>query len=294
MAKPFLKWAGGKGQLLAKITENLPAGFNSYIEPFAGSGAVMFEIVSNFPDLETVIINDINADLVNTYLCIKGHCEEMIPILSALQEEYNNTPMESRDAIFYSIRDEYNKRASSPIRMACLFIFLNRTCFNGLYRVNAHNQYNVPHGKYKAPKICDSNNLRLVSRALNNVDVLCGDYEDLLQYVRPGAFVYLDPPYKPISETSSFNSYSSVKFDDEEQERLKRFCDSINESGAFFMLSNSDPRSVDPYNTFFDDLYADYHIQRVPAKRLINANASGRGEINELLITNYQNEALLF
>lgn len=294
MAKPFLKWAGGKSQLLPKIKENLPATFVSYIEPFAGSGAVMFEIVSTFPDIETVIINDLNADLVNTYLCIKEHCEEMIPVLSALQEEYNNTPVEARDAIFYSIRDEYNRRASSPVRMACLFIFLNRTCFNGLYRVNARNQYNVPHGKYKAPKICDSNNLRLVSRALNNVEVLCGDYEDLLQYVRPGTFVYLDPPYKPISETSSFNSYSSVKFDDDEQERLKRFCDSINEQGGFFMLSNSDPRSVDPRNTFFDDLYADYHIQRVPAKRLINANATGRGEVNELLITNYQNEALLF
>ena len=136
-------------------------------------------------------------------------------------------------------------------------------------------------------KICDEQNLRDVSLALNRVSVYNGDYDELRQYVPPGTFVYLDPPYKPISETSSFNSYSSTKFDDGEQERLKRFCDYINEHNAFFMLSNSDPRSVDPENTFFDVLYADYHIQRVPAKRLINANASGRGEINELLITNY-------
>ena len=294
MARPFLKWAGGKTQLLPVITDNLPHGFNSYIEPFAGSGAVMFEINSNHFGLESVIINDINADLVNTYLCIKDHCEEMIPILMAMQEEYNSASADTRDEIFYALRKEYNKRASTPVRMACLFIFLNRTCFNGLYRVNAHNGFNVPHGKYKAPRICDVQNLREVSLVLQNVEVLNGDYDNLRQFVRPGVFVYLDPPYKPVSETSSFTSYSSVKFDDEELIRLKRFCDFINEQGATFMLSNSDPRSIDPDNTFFDDLYAEYHIQRVPAKRLINANASGRGEINELLIMNYQNETLLF
>lgn len=294
MAKPFLKWAGGKSQLLSVINDNLPREFNSYIEPFAGSGAVMFDIVSNHSGLESVVINDINADLVNTYLCIKEHCEEMIPVLTELQEEYNNADTETRDKVFYSLRDEYNTRASSSIRMACLFIFLNRTCFNGLYRVNAHNLFNVPHGKYKSPRICDAQNLRSVSSALDGVEVLNGDYDELRRFVRPGTFVYLDPPYKPISETSSFTSYSSVKFDDEEQTRLKRFCDYVNEQGAAFMLSNSDPRSIDPNNTFFDELYAEYHIQRVPAKRLINANASGRGEVNELLITNYQNDALLF
>lgn len=294
MAKPFLKWAGGKTQLLSVITNNLPGEFNSYIEPFAGSGAVMFDIVSNRPGLESVIINDINTDLVNTYLNIKEHCEEMISILAVMQEEYNTATPETRDGLYYALREEYNGRTSSPVRMACLFIFLNRTCFNGLYRVNARNLFNVPHGKYKSPRICDAQNLRSVSSALEGVEVFNGDYDELRRFVRPGTFVYLDPPYKPISETSSFTSYSSVKFDDEEQTRLKRFCDYVNDQGAAFMLSNSDPRSTDPNNTFFDELYADYHIQRVPAKRLINANASGRGEVNELLITNYQNEALLF
>lgn len=294
MAKPFLKWAGGKSQLLPVITANLPREFSTYIEPFAGSGAAMFEIVSTRIGLKRVIINDINADLTNTYLNIKEHCDEMIPILSALQDEYCSAAPETRDNLFYTLRKEYNNRVSSPVRMSCLFIFLNRTCFNGLYRVNAHNQFNVPHGKYKSPRICDTQNLRAVSSALKGVDVFNGDYDNLRQYISPGTFVYLDPPYKPISETSSFNSYSSVKFDDKEQERLKVFCDFINEQGAFFMLSNSDPRSIDPNNTFFDDLYKDYCIQRVPAKRLINANASGRGEVNELLITNYQNEALFF
>lgn len=287
MAKPFLKWAGGKSQLLNVITDNLPQWFNTYIEPFAGSGAVMFDIVVNHPGLDNIIINDINADLVNTYLNIKEHCEEMIPILAAMQNEYNNADAETRDIIYHELRAEYNTRQSPPIRMACLFIFLNRTCFNGLYRVNAHNLFNVPHGRYGAPKICDAPNLRAVSLALENVEVLNGDYDNLRQFIHPGAFVYLDPPYKPISETSSFTSYSTVKFDDEEQERLKAFCDFINEQGALFMLSNSDPRSIDPHNTFFDDLYIEYNIQRVPAKRLINSNAAGRGEVNELLITNY-------
>ena len=293
MARPFLKWAGGKSQLLNRITDNLPQGFNAYIEPFVGSGAVMFDIVANHPGLESVIINDINADLVNTYLNIKEHCEEMIPILTTMQDEYINADVETRDNIFHALRTEYNTRLSPPVRMACLFIFLNRTCFNGLYRVNAHNLFNVPHGKYRTPRICDAPNLRAASLALENVDVLNGDYDNLRQYIHPGTFVYLDPPYKPISETSSFTSYSAVRFNDDEQVRLKEFCDFINEQDALFMLSNSDPRSIDPNNTFFDDLYADYHIQRVPAKRLINANANGRGEVNELLITNYQNEAIL-
>jgi DNA adenine methylase len=189
--------------------------------------------------------------------------------------------------MYYAIRDEYNQRNVSKLRMAALFIFLNRTCFNGLYRVNSKNLFNVPFGKYVNPKICDSANLRQVSDVLRKVEMKNGDYADLIQYVNEGCFIYLDPPYKPISETSAFNSYCAGGFDDGEQIRLKEFCDAINEAGATFMLSNSDPSSVNPENDFFDKLYSAYNIRRVKAKRNINSKAEKRGEINELLITNY-------
>ncbi len=293
MARPFLKWAGGKGQLLGVIGENLPAAFNTYIEPFAGSGAVMFDIL-NRRNVGHVIINDINADLVNTYIVIRDNCEELIEVLTGLQERYLAADEENRGICFYEIRDLYNQRDAGNILQAGYFIFLNRTCFNGLYRVNARNLFNVPHGKYRNPKICDAENLRAVSEALRDVDVRNADYELLRNDVVEGCFVYLDPPYKPISDTSAFTSYIAGGFGDDEQIRLKHFCDFINEQGAFFMLSNSDPTFVDAENLFFDDLYADYHIRRVAAKRAINANGNNRGEVNELLITNYENGAVLF
>ena len=292
--KPFLKWAGGKGQLLDVITDNLPLSFNTYIEPFVGSGAVLFSILGTRKNVERVIINDINSDLVNTYLCIKNKCQPLLVELAELQDKYLSADEEEKSKMFYEVRDEYNKRTASDIQQASYFIFLNRTCFNGLYRVNAKNLFNVPHGKYKNPRICDRENLMEVSKALGLVDVWNGDYERLKPVITKDCFVYLDPPYKPISETSAFTSYIAGGFGDEEQVRLKKFCDYINEQGAFFMLSNSDPSSVDASNRFFDELYSEYHIQRVLAKRAINANGNNRGEINELLITNYKNEALLF
>jgi len=189
--------------------------------------------------------------------------------------------------MFYALREEYNQRSASKIRMSALFIFLNRTCFNGLYRVNSKNLFNVPFGKYVNPKICDSVNLRHVSEVIKKVELRNGDYADLVQYADEGCFVYLDPPYKPISETSTFNSYCAGGFDDSEQIRLRNFCDIITKQGAAFMLSNSDPSSVNPENDFFDKLYSAYKIKRVKAKRNINSKADKRGEINELLITNY-------
>lgn len=294
MAKPFLKWAGGKGQLLSVISENLPLEIETYIEPFVGSGAVLFNILNERPGVKRVIINDINSDLINTYKVIKDNCGELISILQTLQEDNNKKDAEGKAILFYSMREEYNLRQSSNIRMAALFIFLNRTCFNGLYRVNAKNQFNVPCGKYANPKICDADNLMAVSSVLGKVELFNGDYEALTDYCKKGSFVYLDPPYKPISETSSFNSYSADKFDDDEQVRLKLFCDKIASQGANFMLSNSDPQSVNSENDFFDKLYKEYHIRRVQARRNINSVSSGRGVVNELLITNYENESLLF
>ena len=190
----------------------------------------------------------------------------------------NNVPFELRlrDAIindlvvpfhYYAIRDEYNQRNASKLRMAALFIFLNRTCFNGLYRVNSKNLFNVPFGKYVNPKICDTANLRQVSDVLKKVVMENGDYADLLHYACKGCFIYLDPPYKPISETSTFNSYCAGGFDDNEQIRLRGFCDAINKTGTTFMLSNSDPSSVNPENDFFDRIYSEYKIKRVKAKK---------------------------
>lgn len=292
--KPFLKWAGGKGQLIDSIAANLPDmnNIDTYIEPFVGSGAVMFWLVSNYPSIKQVVINDLNTELVNLYQCIKYDVEALIAELRAIDTEYKARPtQDERSEYFYQLRTEYNARDLTSKdrnnRLAALFIFLNRTCFNGLYRVNGKNLFNVPFGKYANPKICDEDNLRKDSELLQKVEILNGDYAETLQYLSNRSFYYLDPPYKPISETSSFNSYSSTAFDDDQQIRLKEFCDTINEREGKFMLSNSDPRSVDETNTFFDDLYGAYNIHRVLAKRNINAKGNKRGQINELLITNY-------
>lgn len=294
MARPFLKWAGGKGQLLNVINDALPLHFDRYIEPFVGSGAVMFNILENRNVLDGVFINDINTDLVHTYESIRDHCEQMVGILSRLQEQYLALDdMDERAQLFYQIREAYNQRQADVVTHSCYFIFLNKTCFNGLYRVNARNLFNVPFAKPRNPRICDQNNLRAVSQVLAHVVIRNQDYGRLLDEVHEGTFVYLDPPYRPLNQTSAFTSYSANGFGDNEQRELKLFCDAIHERRSFFMLSNSDPKNENPDDNFFDELYADYHIQRIPAKRFINSRADGRGEINELLITNYQNGALL-
>ena len=287
MAKPFLKWAGGKGQLLNVIGANTPEHIDTYIEPFVGSGAVMFDILEKKPNIQHVIINDVNTDLINTYLTIRDNCNALIDILHDLYQSYISKTIDDRSTMFYEMREKYNKREMDVLNHSALFIFLNRTCFNGLYRVNAKGYFNVPFGKYANPKICDGENLLAVSAVLQNVEILNGDYAVLAEHARAGAFVYLDPPYKPISETSAFNSYVAGGFGDEEQVRLRDFCNTISEQGASFMLSNSDPASVNPENDFFDRIYAGYNIQRVLAKRNINSKGGNRGEINELLITNY-------
>lgn len=287
MAKPFLKWAGGKGQLLNVIGANIPQNINTYIEPFVGSGAVMFDVLERRPNIERVIINDVNTDLINTYCSIRNNCDELISILSNLHQIYISKNHEEKSTMYYEVREKYNNREESILNQSAFFIFLNRTCFNGLYRVNAKGGFNVPHGKYTNPKICDSENLYAVSALLQRVEIYNGDYSALAEYATQGSFVYLDPPYKPISETSAFNSYVAGGFGDDEQIRLRDFCNLISEQGSSFMLSNSDPCSINPENDFFDRIYAGYNIQRVLAKRNINSKGEKRGEINELLITNY-------
>ena len=296
IAKPFLKWAGGKTQLLNAIEKALPKDiYNNkftYIEPFVGSGAVLFWMLNNFPYLQKAVINDINEDLINTYKTIASRPKELISILQILQNEYHGLEgnIEAKKEYYYSKRALYNLRKEEQSVQAALFIFLNRTCFNGLYRVNRKNEFNVPIGSYKRPTICDEENILAVSQALQKVEILCGDYEETLQYADSNTLFYFDPPYKPLSETSSFNAYAKDEFDDEEQIRLRDFCRKLDALNHTWILSNSDVKGKDENDNFFDDLYADFKIERVDAKRNINANPEKRGKLTELLITNQENK----
>jgi DNA adenine methylase len=290
--KPFLKWAGGKTQLIPDIEKNLPRSVVDkrfvYVEPFVGSGAVLFWMLNNFPKLENAVVNDINEDLINTYRTIKRTPNELISILDILQGEYHSleNAEEKKKEYYYLKRGLFNDRKQGQTEHSALFIFLNRTCFNGLYRVNRKNEFNVPIGSYKKPTICDKPNLLAVSDALQRVDLLCGDFEQTVDYAGTNTLFYFDPPYKPLSETSSFNSYAKDEFNDEEQIRLKNFCDRLSVMGYNWLLSNSDVKSKNADNNFFDDLYADFVIRRVDAKRSINSNPEKRGLLTELLITN--------
>jgi DNA adenine methylase len=278
IAKPFLKWAGGKTQLISEIEKSLPNKIVTkkftYIEPFAGSGAVLFWMLNNFQNLEKAVINDINEDLINTYKTIASKPKELISILQILQNEFHGLEGqdEAKKEYYYSKRELYNTRKEELSGQAALFIFLNRTCFNGLYRVNRKNEYNVPMGSYKRPTICDKENILAVSQALQKVEILCGDYEETLNHVDINTLFYFDPPYKPLSETSSFNSYAKDEFNDAEQIRLRDFCHKLDTLNHNWILSNSDVKGKDENDNFFDDLYSDFNIKRVDARRSINAN----------------------
>lgn len=290
-AKPFLKWAGGKTQLLNEIENNFPYKKNdefSFVEPFVGSGAVLFWVLNNFPNLKSAVINDINEDLINSYKTIKSSVVELVEILKKYESEYHSLSgkTEKKKEYYYGKRDVFNTRESDQTIQSALFIFLNRTCFNGLYRVNKKNGFNVPIGSYKKPLICDENNLFSVSKLLQKVEILSGDFEQTIKYANGDSIFYFDPPYKPLSETSSFNSYAKDEFNDNEQKRLKLFCDQLDSLGHKWILSNSDVKGKNPNDDFFDVLYSDYQINRVMAKRSINADPDKRGLLTELLITN--------
>lgn len=292
-AKPFLKWAGGKTQLITEIERTLPTDITkkdfTYIEPFVGSGAVLFWMLNNFPNLKKAVINDINEDLINTYKTIANQPKELLSILDVLQQEFHDLEgnEDNKKLYYYNKREIFNTRKENKIVHSAIFIFLNRTCFNGLYRVNRKNEYNVPMGGYKRPTICDRENIFAVSEALQKVEILCGDFEQTLEFTDNDSLFYFDPPYKPLSETSSFNSYSKDEFNDNEQIRLKEFCNKLDILNHSWILSNSDVKSKDENDNFFDDLYSDFNIQRVEAKRSINANPDKRGKLTELLITNH-------
>ena len=293
-ARPFIKWVGGKTQLLDEVRKSLPRDFASrkhvkYVEPFVGGGAVMFWILQAYPNIERAVINDINQELVCTYRVIQENVEELIAELAHLRDEYIPLNAEDRKAYFMEKRARFNTKQTTPVETAALFIFLNRTCFNGLYRVNSKGEFNVPHGKYTKPRICDADNLRACSMVLQNVEILCGDFAETGRFAGPDTLFYFDPPYKPITETSSFTSYAKEGFDDNEQLRLRDFCDKINKEKALFVASNSDPKDVNSKDNFFDTIYQHFIIKRVSAARMINSDASGRGAISELMISNVVN-----
>jgi len=298
-AKPFLKWAGGKTQLINDIEKALPKNIThskfTYVEPFVGSGAVLFWMLKNFPTIEKAVINDINEDLINVYRIIAAQPRELIEILATFQHEFHELTekLEEQKVYYYEKRELYNTRSTDKITQAALFIFLNRTCFNGLYRVNRSNGFNVPMGRYKNPTICDKENILAVSKVLQKVEILSGDYEATLNHASDNTFFYFDPPYKPLSDTSSFNSYAKDEFNDAEQIRLRNFCVQLDNLGNKWMLSNSDVRGKNEKDNFFDDIYADFQIKRVDAKRSINANPEKRGKLKELLIQNYNYEQAL-
>jgi len=286
-AKPFLKWAGGKGQLISEIDKRLPEGLrngeiDTYVEPFVGGGAVFFHIAQNYP-VKHFCLFDINQDLVNCYLSIKQNVKSLIAELRRLENTFLSRGKEQRKKFFYDTRTEFNEDRSSA-----KLIFLNKTCFNGLYRVNRKDGFNVPFGDYKNPRICDAENLKAVSQVLQRAKIICGDFKECDKYINKNTFVYFDPPYRPLSATASFTSYSKDSFSDEDQIRLAEFCRVVDQKGAKFLLSNSDPK-----DGFFEKHYKDFNIERVKASRVINCKSSGRGQIDELLITNYCREGIL-
>ena len=290
--KPFLKWVGGKGQLINELEKFLPVDgeklLTKYAEPMVGGGALLFSILSKY-DFEELYISDINAELINSYIVVRDNIDLLVEKLTEMQAVFLPMNENGRKYFYYNARDKFNTLQLSQetaVDKATLFIFLNKTCFNGLYRVNKKGQFNVPMGAYKNPTICDESNLRNISNALQNVEIVCGDYTLSESFIDNNTFVYIDPPYRPISETSAFTSYNSDSFDDNEQIRLSQYIERIDKVGAKVVLSNSDPKNVNPDDMFFDDLYKSFKIHRVEATRAINSKAEKRGRISELLICN--------
>ncbi len=292
--KPFLKWAGGKGQLLKEIEHYYP--FDSeiitkYAEPFVGGGAVLFDILSKY-DLEKVYISDINAELINTYRIIRDDIDALIEMLLHLQDDFISLNTDERKKYYTNKREHFNYlkvngNENINIEKAALMIFLNKTCFNGLFRVNKKGLFNVPMGAYKNPIICDGNNLRAVSKKLQKVTIACGDYRESADFIDENTFVYFDPPYRPITDTASFTAYTENLFNDDAQIELAQFVEDMNKKGAKIVISNSDPKNSNTDDDFFDNIYSAHKIKRVEATRMINCNSKERGKIKELLISNF-------
>ena len=263
----------------------------TYIEPFVGGGAMLFYMLQHFGNIRKAVINDVNEDLILTYRIIKNNVEALIANLDKFEKDYLAiSDPDERSKIFYEVRDRYNLHEGDDIERASQLIFLNKTCFNGLYRVNRRGHFNVPFGKYANPTICNAKLLRADSQLLQSaqVEICQGDYAQTIQHADGLTFVYLDPPYRPLDATSSFTSYAKGDFNDDDQRALAAFCQQLSDRGCLWMESNADCSAKNPEDTFFEDLYADYRIERVYASRFINANPDKRGKLTELLIKNYE------
>ncbi len=294
--KPFLKWAGGKRQLLPQFDNIYPlvlkqGGIKNYYEPFLGSGAVFFDIAQRY-NVRNAFLSDVNPELVLTYQVIQANVLKLIAVLSAHEKKYLTLDKVKREKYFYNQRDLFNKHRfdtdysctnKKGIERAAQLIFLNRTCYNGLFRVNSKGEFNTPAGNYQQPSICGSKNLIAASKLLSNATIVQQGFTSALKNIKPSSFIYFDPPYRPLSKTASFTAYSKSVFQDKEQILLANLYRKLDKKGALLMLSNSDS----PDN-FFDTLYKGFTITKVPAKRLINKDASKRGYINEIVVTNYR------
>lgn len=300
-ARPFLKWAGGKNQLIEAIANLLPFELKSgkikkYAEPCIGGGALFFYLAQRYPSIDSFFISDINEELILAYKTIQKNVESLISLLAELEKKYHSLDRPKQKDFFYQQRDDFNKKlvridfnnlCENWIERTATIIFLNRTCFNGLFRVNSKGEFNVPFGNYKNPKICDPVNLRAVSELLQKAQIESGDFTASKEFVDENTFAYFDPPYRPISKTASFTSYSKFNFGEEEQKRLAEYFSFLSQKGAKLMLSNSDPKNEDPEEHFFEYLYHSFRIERVDAVRVINCHANKRGKIKELVIVNY-------
>lgn len=302
-ARPFLKWAGGKTQLLDAIESRLPeplretSSIPRYVEPFVGGGAVFFYLQNRYDIGESILI-DLNRELIVGYRVIQQDPEPLIEQLAALESHFIAMEQPERKTYFYKIRDRYNQQMlafeyshynDEWVERAAYLIFLNKTCYNGLFRQNQQGEFNVPYGRYVNPTICDTENIRAVHRALQDTTLMCDTFTAAGAYIDDQTFVYFDPPYRPLNATSSFTGYFKEDFDDESQRQLADFFYRMDQRNAWLLLSNSDPQNEDEDDTFFYDLYKDFviAIEKVPAKRSINSKGNKRGEINELLIRNY-------
>lgn len=301
VAKPFLKWAGGKGQLLEALENLFPVEIHlqkikKYAEPFIGGGALFFHVAQNYPNIEEFYISDVNPELILVYKTVQKNVESLIAQLEAMELEYHELTAIKQKNYFYDKRKKFNDNLSKVdskefhtdwITRTATLIFLNRTCFNGLFRVNSKGEFNVPFGDHNNPKICDAPNLRSVSALLQKTKIECGDFEAGKDFIDENTFVYFDPPYRPLSKTAYFSAYSKFKFGDNSQIRLAEYFTLLSGKGARLMLSNSEPKNENPDDHFFEELYKGFNIQRVYVNRTINSGTNKRGKIKELVITNY-------